>query len=164
VIRVATPADAAAITALQYGGWRTAYRGLMPDEILDNLDDEERRAKWHDRIADGARMLVHDEDGTLTGFAYGGPTRDDDRTGYGEVYALYVSQDRWGAGVGAKLLDTAVDDLRDRGFTQFVLWVLTGNARARRFYEKQGWVHDGTDKESPWAAWESRYELRGSGA
>ena len=34
------------------------------------------------------------------------------------------------------------------GFAESVLWVLPGNARARRFYEVAGWVADGSSRES----------------
>ena len=93
-------ADAAAVTKVHLGGWEWAYRGLMPDEVLDNLDYEERRARWHDRLADGAPLLVAEVDGRVAGFAHGGPTRDEDRVGAGEVYALYVDRAVARRGVG----------------------------------------------------------------
>jgi hypothetical protein len=32
------------------------------------------------------------------------------------------------------------------GFAETVLWVLTGNARARPFYDNAGWVADGGER------------------
>ena len=51
--------------------------------------------------------------------------------------------------------------LRERGFERLTLWVLSGNVRARSFYEAQGWVFDGTEKPSQWEAMEARYEFSG---
>ena len=34
------------------------------------------------------------------------------------------------------------------GFAESVLWVLPGNVRARRFYERAGWTADGAEKIS----------------
>ena len=38
-------------------------------------------------------------------------------------------------------------DINDDGFTDVTLWVLTGNARARRFYERCGWHTDGRTQQ-----------------
>jgi len=160
MIRPAVVADAAAITEVHLGGWLAAYRGIMPDDLLDNLDFEARRARWHDNLANGSRSLVDEHDGVVRGFSGYGPCRDPDKAGAGEVYALYVGQQWWGQEVGEALLDAAVEGLRREGYAEFVLWVLRDNARARRFYEKQGWVFDGTEQVSQWGPVESRYVYR----
>lgn len=160
MIRRAVVADAAGITEVHFGCWLTAYRGIMPDQVLDELDWEERRARWHDNLANGARCLVWEGGGgVIRGFAGFGPCRDDDRVGSGEIYALYVAPEWWGTGGGQSLFSAAVDGLRLEGFGDGVLWVLRDNGRARRFYEKAGCVFDGTEKVSPWGPVESRYEL-----
>ena len=62
----------------------------------------------------------------------------------GEVYALYVIPDWWSTGTGRSLMCCAVAALSDAGYQRAVLWVLEANARARRFYERVGWVADGS--------------------
>ena len=61
--------------------------------------------------------------------------------------ALHVRQSRWRQGAGRALHDTAVATLTARGFQVVTLWVLTGNDRARAFYEAMGWNHDGTARD-----------------
>ena len=61
----------------------------------------------------------------------------------GEVYALYVTPDWWSSGTGRTLMSCAVAALTDACYERAVLWVLEANARARRFYERAGWVPDG---------------------
>ena len=58
--------------------------------------------------------------------------------GDNELYAIYVHPARWGTGVGQVLLDTAHRELA-RTCEVAVLTCLVGNARARRFYERNGW-------------------------
>ena len=41
------------------------------------------------------------------------------------------------------LTDAALDGLRTAGYRRVVLWTLTENARARRFYDKAGFAPDG---------------------
>ena len=60
-----------------------------------------------------------------------------------EVYAIYLAPTAWSTGAGRALMDTALTGLRAGGYRRVVLWVLTGNVRARRFYEKAGFAPDG---------------------
>ena len=52
---------------------------------------------------------------------------------------LYVARSQWGSGLAAALLRTAERDARDRGFATLRLFVAEGQARARRFYGREGW-------------------------
>lgn len=60
----------------------------------------------------------------------------------GEVLALNVHPSVWGRGVGSALMRTALLELRRQGYSSAVLWAVAANARARRFYEHQGWRCD----------------------
>jgi len=77
--------------------------------------------------------------------AYLDALRPEDRAGY---YRFYVDPPFWGSGTGRSLLARARDQLRDRGFSRAVLWVLAGNERAERFYRIDGWSGDGTQREA----------------
>ena len=59
---------------------------------------------------------------------------------------LYVRPEAWGTGVAGELHDRAVAALRAAGVPRARLWVLEGNTRARRFYERRGWREDGTTR------------------
>lgn len=59
---------------------------------------------------------------------------------------LNVHPDHWSAGVGSALLRTAESGLSGLGFRSAVLWVVPGNARARRFYERHGWVAEDVER------------------
>lgn len=137
VIRAATTGDAPAIARVHVLTWRHAYRGLIDDEYLDALDPEARARRWT-HILEGRRstVLVAETGGEVAGFASVGPS---DQDGWGEVYAIYVLPSRWGHGLGARLLRRGEDALSQAGFDRALLWVLEGNGRARRFYEKRGW-------------------------
>ena len=85
-----------------------------------------------------------ERDGAVVGFAAVGPSPDPQ--GAGELFAINLDPDHWGTGTGRALLGGAQAELARLGFGETVLWVLTGNARARRFYEIAGWVVDGTER------------------
>ena len=54
----------------------------------------------------------------------------------GEVFALYVLPEYHGTGVGRQLMDAALEKLAS--YPHICLWLVKGNARALRFYEKCG--------------------------
>lgn len=144
-IRAALPQDAAAVADVHVRSWQAAYRGLLPDAYLDALRPEERAAGYrfgdHDR-SEPATLLAEDGD-RLLGFATTAPGRDHDRSGWGELCALYVDPDRWGRGAGRALIAAARGRLLESGFREVGLWVLAGNEGAERFYRRDGWEHDG---------------------
>jgi GNAT superfamily N-acetyltransferase len=145
-VRPARPHDARAIAEAHVGSWRATYRGIVPDSILDRLSVDRRAEFWRQVIeARGdERMWVGIGDGDVVGFASTGPARDEELApGAGEVYAIYLAPDWWSRGLGRELFAAAVADLRERRLAPLVLWVLTLNARGRRFYEAAGWQPDG---------------------
>ena len=149
IIRPATTDDAPAIAAVHVASWQGAYRGQLPDEVLDGLDVGRRTEGWRRFLAeDGFTFVAEDDDGRITGFAHGNAARDDDAdASTGEVFAIYATPTAWGTGAGRALMAAAVDRLRAAGYREAVLWVLDRNARARRFYELAGWAPDGTTKD-----------------
>ena len=144
--RDAVSEDARAIAEVHVASWRWAYRGQLAGETLDALDVTAREVRWRGAIADPATIvLVAVEDGSIVGFASAGPTRDDDTPpSTGELGAIYLVERAVGRGVGRGLLERAVEGMRSSGFNKASLWVLDTNERARRFYERAGWVWDGT--------------------
>jgi GNAT superfamily N-acetyltransferase len=92
---------------------------------------------------------VAESGGEVVGWLSIGPYRSADDgpdgpgPGCGEVLALYARPDRVGTGVGRALMAYGLDELGRAGLVPVLLWVLTGNDRARRFYEKAGFHPDG---------------------
>jgi GNAT superfamily N-acetyltransferase len=145
-VRGATADDARAIAEVHVASWRWAYRGQVPQAILDELSVDEREAIWKRSLdeAKGRTVVAVDPAGDVVGFVGTGPAGDDDADdATGEVYALYLLEQATGSGVGALLLRRGEDDLRSDGYRRSTLWVLTSNVRAHRFYERNGWAFDG---------------------
>ncbi len=175
-VRTAGPGDGAAIAAVQRRAWRHGYRGLLPDPFLDDLDFTYLGAYWTGRATISPtprhRLLVAGSRGEVHGVVDAGPARDDDGPvlddglpSTGEVRSLYLDPTVQGGGLGRVLLDAAVAVLVGQGAPDVVLWVVEGNAGARRFYEREGWRADGghrTREVADQAVGEVRYRLRGA--
>ncbi|MFI9154405.1 GNAT family N-acetyltransferase [Streptomyces sp. NPDC053367] len=145
-----TLADCGRVAEIRVGGWRSAYRDLMPQSHLDGLSVTEDAARHRTRFAaaDGSTLdLVAERDGEVVGWACHGPYRDGEvRTADAELYAIYVDPAHCGGGVGQALLAESVARCTSAGRPRMLLWVLKGNARARRFYERAGFRADGTEE------------------
>jgi ribosomal protein S18 acetylase RimI-like enzyme len=143
-IRVATTRDAEAVARVHVDSWRWAYRGIMPDEILDGMTVELRTERWQKILTSNGIPSTTWVTDPVTGFVSRGPSRDDDAHGEDELWALYVAPAVAGTGVGRALLEHVLD-----GVKEMTLWVLAGNARAIRFYEKAGFRDDKRSKDDP---------------
>ena len=158
-VRVADPHDADAIGVVHVRAWQAAYRGVMSDEYLADLDPQERAEVWRTILTGpprpGVRLVLLAGE-RVVGFAACGPALEDSRadgerrlaaeppeTVPGQVYAINLDPDVWGRGGGALLLDACEDALATAGHVEARLWVATLNDRARRFYERRGWAADG---------------------
>ncbi|WP_455360396.1 N-acetyltransferase family protein [Streptomyces sp. SYSU K21746] len=149
-IRPMTGDDCAAVAEARVRGWQRAYAGLVPQAYLDAMSVEQdavRRRAHLARAGPGVVNLVAERDGEVVGWACYGPYRGDgDDSGDGELYALYVHPGHFSTGAGRALMDETLTRATAHGHPALLLWVLTGNSRARRFYEKAGFAPDGAEE------------------
>ena len=143
-IRAANPSDARPIARVNVDSWRTTYDGIVPGEHLDSLSYRDRESTWTD-ILSGARpaesnFVAETEDGEIVGFAGGGPEREGNPTYRGELYAIYVLEERQRAGVGRRLVSAVAECLLSGGLDSMLVWVLEDNRWACHFYEALGGV------------------------
>jgi ribosomal protein S18 acetylase RimI-like enzyme len=142
LVRQAAREDAAAIARVHVDTWRTAYRGLLPDDYLAALDEAGYAERWKRTLTDGTGRVYVAEDGRHTvGFASGGPERAGEDGFTGELYAIYVLQEAQGRGHGRRLVQAVAQGLREMGLPNMIVWVLRDNHNARHFYERLGGVY-----------------------
>ena len=121
-LRRATRADAPEIAEV----YLASFRAALPTVRLAHDDDDVRRYV-RDVLVGQRETWVADDGGRIVAMMSLSP---------GWVDQLYVVPDRLGEGIGRRLLDLA----KDRAPGQLELWTFQVNARARRFYERNGFV------------------------
>jgi GNAT superfamily N-acetyltransferase len=147
-VRAAVPADVREVARVQVRSWRSAYRGLLDQEYLDALEPE----AWAARYTFGRMGIrlpstqVAVDGPTICGLVTTGLCRDVDLPNFGELMAIYVDPAYVQSGIGRLLMTAGRERLRRVGVMEALLWVLDGNVRARRFYERDGWTFDGTHR------------------
>jgi GNAT superfamily N-acetyltransferase len=140
-LRAATEHDSAAIARLHADSWRSAYRGILSDEYLDNRAHSERAALWQARFSEKANnpffAILAEIDGQLAGFACVFPNEDPTFGSF--LDNLHVTPERTGQGIGRRLLnDVGRRLLADGTRGGLYLWVIEQNSRAREFYARAG--------------------------
>ncbi|HEX6248003.1 MAG TPA: GNAT family N-acetyltransferase [Nocardioidaceae bacterium] len=159
-VRVAWADDAPAIAGVQVKAWRTAYAGLLPDDVLEGLDPEQFASAWEAALTKPKdarnRVLVALERNTVRGFAITSPSEDPDADPIldGEVSELTVDPDHTRQGHGSRLLQACADTLRADRFRRAVLWLNSTDDALRAFVADAGWAPDGAHRE---------LDLRGDG-
>jgi GNAT superfamily N-acetyltransferase len=155
-VRPAEPADAVEIARIQLDTWRAAYADLLPAAILDELDADEAALTWRQTVEQGpAQVFVAAEGDWLVGFCAAGPAPEDetasadgspakDSATVALVSSLLV-EPRWGRrGHGGRLLAEAGKAMLAAGSTRGIAWVPEPDTATLKFYERGGWVPDGT--------------------
>jgi ribosomal-protein-alanine N-acetyltransferase len=110
--------------------------GLMERDLFgDEAWTEGMLASELAGTAGGRFYLVADaSDGEIVGYAGllapGG--------GQADVLTMAVAQDRWGMGIGTRLLEALIDEARRRCCTEMFLEVRADNTRAQRLYRGHG--------------------------
>ena len=153
-VRRARPEDAAEIARVQAVTWRTAYRTVLPREVLDSWDDRAAEDAWAAAVTrpptPGHGVVVALERDAVVGFAAYGPA---DRTDAAEPpgagpmteIAVLLVEPRWGRrGHGGRLLAAAAEALRAEGARYGLAWVPEADGASRGFYAHAGWAADGT--------------------
>ncbi len=142
LVRPAEVDDAAAIAGIHVATWRTAYRGMLPDDFLASLHDAGYAERWRRTIGNNSdRVYVAENSQGVIGFASGGRERAGEDGYGGELYAIYVLEEAQGRGHGRRLVQAVVGGLRELGLTDMIVWVLRDNAIARKFYQRLGGVY-----------------------
>lgn len=157
-IRRATSDDAAAIASVRIDTWRSAYRGILPDALLDGLDPVDSTASWRRGLeapSSGRVAYVAEVAARVVGFVTAGPERSRNAIYPGEVYALYVRDAHQGQGIGRALVRIAAAELVPRGLSPILIWTLHGNPKSRAWYEALGGTLVGEKRELL-----GRHELR----
>jgi ribosomal protein S18 acetylase RimI-like enzyme len=156
-IRQATIADAQSIARIHIASWQAAYRGQIPDAVLDNLDVEKRATFWRSHLASQPLgVFVAEMNQEIIGFCDLIPSRDEDSNPQitAEIAAIYINPGYWRQGAGRALCHRALETARRENFTAVTLWALTSNTAARSFYETMGFRLDGATKTEPMANYE----------
>lgn len=140
-ISPAGPGDAGDLGRVHVKAWRETYPGILPQAALDRMSPgfHARRFRHELTIAEAGQVtLIAEGAEGAVGYASGALLKGDGKGADAEVFTLYVLRAAQRAGVGRALLRGAARVLRAEGAGSLMLFVLSRNEPARRFYERMG--------------------------
>ncbi|MBM0066917.1 GNAT family N-acetyltransferase [Alkalicoccobacillus gibsonii] len=138
-IRKAVIEDAPAMARVHVDSWRTTYKGLLPDEMLEKLSYDERTKLWENNIQNerGFIYVAEKDDGQIIGIASGEKREKSKDANVGDLTTVYLFKEEQGKGIGARLTNQILEELYTLGCTTIYVEVLANN-QSRIFYEKMG--------------------------
>lgn len=141
-IRRATAEDAQAIAELRVDVWLETYRGIMPDDYLDDMSVDQSEELWQRVLsadfASRAAVLVAVRGGEIVGFAAGFLMAEERHGADAELNAVYLRKDARRAGWGRCLVNQVANACRGLGAHAMLAWVMQENKGACRFFESLG--------------------------
>ncbi len=156
-VRLALPAEAEAIAALQRRAWAQAYPQAVAARLLGGTDLAAMTDAWEAAIRRPPlatlRVLVAVDSSEgrhrVVGFAAVGPSDDPDAApdADGTVAEFAVDPPAQRFGHGSRLLQACVDTLRADGFSRATWWVRSTDDALREFLTGAGWAPDGAHVE-----------------
>ena len=122
-------------------GWKEAYRGIIDDNSLDSMDRNRKIIKMEGNYKNGS-FIVATFNNEIVGFCR---YVDDDSFSKGwdidcEIVALYIKPELKYQGIGTKLFNYVVDEMKSKNKKKLIIWCLKDNYPSRKFYEKMGGV------------------------
>jgi GNAT superfamily N-acetyltransferase len=116
--------------------WNTTYRGIYPNESLDNFDID-RNVSTFEKIIDNPDIklfVVLDRDKVIGFMDIGKPFRQ--YMNYNqELGLLYILKEYQRRGLGKLLMNVARETVKSNGYNEFLVSCNVSNVNGQKFYE-----------------------------
>lgn len=132
--------DIPQVVDIQISGWKTAYKGIIDDKYLENMNPEEK-IKMRQKDYTENRFIVAELNNEVVGFCrYTDNINKTPETPEAdcELRAIYVKPELKHNGIGRKMFEYAVNEFKNLGKRKMVIWCLKDNESSKKFYEKMG--------------------------
>ena len=145
-----------ALAKLHVTSWRSTYRGIMPDKVINSLNYQRFEEKWEQLLSqndpDVLTFMALDPEHGLLGFIRAGSNGTEDAPAPNEIYALNIAPRFQRRGVGTLLMKEAFYQINKHAHWRVeagidapealcdsvFLWVLCANQKTRWFMKALG--------------------------
>ncbi len=145
-LRPAEPRDTVRIATVLTEGFES-YRSFAPPEWEPPDPQAELKRLRAFLGSEEVWCLIAEEDDEIAGHVAIMPARihpqPSDDEAMAHFWQLFVREPWWGTGLATALHAEAVREAGARGFSSMRLFTPAAQARARRFYEREGWTPAG---------------------
>lgn len=133
--------DSMTLAILKKQVWEETYRGIYPNEKIDNFNFESHAEKFKKDIQDKTKQvyLINHENENVGYFCIGTP-----KYPLGDfemcINSLYILQKCQRSGIGSKVFEFIKNYCKENKITKFFNGCNYYNTKAQNFYEKMGGI------------------------
>ena len=134
--------DENVLAHIQTEAWKEAFSDIISKEDMEKYTDINKAREMYtmilsENIGNGFILSI---DGNPHCIAYFDKSRDDEFKEYAEIICIHSLSSNWGKGYGSIMMEHILKEIKEAGFNKVMLWVFKENNRARKFYEKHGFI------------------------
>lgn len=149
-LRRAVPGDEKVLACIQTESWKAAFSAILSAGELERSTNLERAEEMYRKVLDQHKAELVIEFVDKQPHCIAGWSRN--RNGLGEAAAelicIHSLCDKWHQGYGSVMMRHVLEEMKEVGYSQAILWVFEENRRSRRFYEKHGFRLSGQKNQS----------------
>lgn len=139
-LRKAGLGDEKILAYIQTESWKAAFSELLSPEELERSTNLEKAEEMYQKVLNGhfvnlAIEFVGRHPHCIAGWSQ---NRSDLGQNVAELICIHSLCDKWHQGYGSIMMRHILDEIKEAGFSEVILWVFEKNQNARRFYEKHG--------------------------
>lgn len=140
IVRNIEEKDIPSVVDIQIDGWKSAYKGIVDNNILNSMNRNERIEKRKNDYKQNG-FIVAELNSQIVGFC-----RYIDSNKFTpnisnidcELLALYVKPNLKYNGIGTRLFQFVKNEFKSKNKTKMILWCLKDNEPSKKFYTKMG--------------------------
>lgn len=157
-IRNAVQQDAEILAYIQTESWKAAFGRILTPECLKKYTDREKAEAMYRKVLgeNHVRLKIESVDQRPHGICGWGKCRGKSGKTTAELICIHSLADGWNHSYGSVMMQNVLEEMKEEGFSEVILWVFEDNWRARRFYEKHGFK-EGVERKNTFGAWERMY-------
>ena len=140
IIRNIEEKDIPNVVDIQINGWKSAYKGIIDDNVLNSMNRDKRIEKRKNDYKENG-FIVTELNNQVVGFCryidsnkFTQDISDIDC----ELLALYVKPNLKYNGIGTKMFQFVTEEFKKKHKTKMILWCLKDNEPSKKFYTKMG--------------------------
>ena len=144
-IRFATKDDIKDLALIHSTSWENAFKEIVYKEDLKMHTNVENVQGLYEAVLDNPKINVRIEhvDGKPHCIAAWSGRRDIESSEAAEIICIHSLPANWGKGYGTFMMNYLLQEIKQQGFKNIVIWVFEKNTRARKLYEKLGFIDSG---------------------
>ncbi len=159
-IRNAHQGDEKIFAYIQTESWKQAFKDIIPEDVMTKHTDLSGVEAMYTRVVSNPDIYLKLQivDGKPHCISAWGANRENSNSTSAELICIHSLPDKRRQGLGTIMMESALNDIENAGYSEVVLWCFEENTVARKFYEKIGFVCTGKTKNT-FSATEVEYKL-----